>query len=98
MRNQYSLTNRKKGFCLPGGYRYCGPGCSRPGSPINYVDACCKRHDDCVAKFGVCTRCDQALIQCVKAKTKQSTQEGKTARLIANFMKMRTRFSIRPRR
>ncbi|HWL11412.1 MAG TPA: Parvovirus coat protein VP1-like protein, partial [Ureibacillus sp.] len=32
------------GFCLPG-YRYCGPGCSGPGSPTNPVDACCKFHD-----------------------------------------------------
>lgn len=24
--------NRKLGFCYPG-YRYCGPGCSGPGTP-----------------------------------------------------------------
>ncbi|MFT8321500.1 MAG: Parvovirus coat protein VP1-like protein [Bacillus sp. (in: firmicutes)] len=84
-------SRRKRiGFCLPGGYRYCGPGCSGPGVPINYVDSCCKAHDNCVSKYGSCCLCDRALIRCVQAKTKQQNQEGKTARLIANVMILRT--------
>ncbi len=79
-----------KDFCLPGGYRYCGPGCSGPGAPINYVDSCCKMHDDCVARHGSNCRCDKQLIECVQRKTNERTQEGSTARLISGFMKLRT--------
>ncbi len=79
-----------KGFCLPGGYRYCGPGCSGPGAPINYVDSCCKMHDDCIARHGSNCRCDKQLIECVQRKTNERTQEGSTARLISGFMKLRT--------
>jgi len=92
VQKQRPQPKRKKRFCLPHGYRYCGLGCSGPGSPINYVDSCCKKHDDCVAKFGLCIRCDQALIECVQAKTNRPTEEGKTARLIAGFMRLRTGF------
>ncbi|MFZ0475992.1 MAG: hypothetical protein WAM18_11040 [Halobacillus sp.] len=29
----------RPGLCLIPGYRYCGPGCSGPGTPVNAVDA-----------------------------------------------------------
>ncbi|HWJ79734.1 MAG TPA: Parvovirus coat protein VP1-like protein [Niallia sp.] len=90
MQNNRPQRNRKKkGFCLPGGYRYCGPGCSGPGAPINYVDSCCKRHDMCVARYGSCAYCDQKLIDCVESRKSQRGNEGSTARLISNFMKLR---------
>lgn len=25
--------------------RYCGPGCSGPGEPVDCIDAACRRHD-----------------------------------------------------
>ena len=36
-------------FCLPGGYRHCGPGCGDGlakggGTPINPTDSCCRGH------------------------------------------------------
>ena len=79
----------KNGFCLPGGYRYCGPGCSGPGAPINYVDSCCKKHDECVGRYGSCAYCDQRLIHCVETRKRVKGNEGKTARLISNFMSLR---------
>jgi len=48
---------RKLGFCYPG-YKYCGPGCSGPGAPTNAVDACCKQHDECYARYGSTKHCD----------------------------------------
>ncbi|WP_445486907.1 Parvovirus coat protein VP1-like protein [Niallia sp. 03133] len=91
MRKKKRSQKRKKGFCLPGGYRYCGPGCSGPGMPINYIDSCCKEHDHCIKKYGPCCKCDQALIRCVQAKTNQRTREGKTSRLISDVMKLKIR-------
>ncbi|AYV66534.1 Parvovirus coat protein VP1-like protein [Niallia circulans] len=76
-------------LCLPGGYRYCGPGCSGPGAPINYVDSCCRRHDQCVETYGSCRYCDEKLLHCVQSKSRERTQEGKTARLISDFMRFR---------
>ncbi|RDY66986.1 phospholipase, partial [Halobacillus trueperi] len=37
-------------FCVFPGYRWCGPGCSGPGAPINETDAACKAHDECYRK------------------------------------------------
>lgn len=36
-----SCRRRKFPFCVFSGYRWCGPGCSGPGQPINDVDSCC---------------------------------------------------------
>lgn len=82
----------KPGFCLPGGYRYCGPGCSGPGAPINYVDSCCKRHDRCIDKYGDCYECDEELIRCVQSRTHCRNREGQMARIISGFMHMRSSF------
>ncbi|KAB2330638.1 Parvovirus coat protein VP1-like protein [Bacillus mesophilum] len=89
MRIQNRRRTRGPGFCLSGGYRYCGPGCSGPGEPINYVDYCCKKHDECLSEYGDSCRCDQVLIQCVESKLNNCTDEGKKARLISRFMKFR---------
>lgn len=85
------IVNRfnKKGFCLPGGYRYCGPGCSGPGKPINYVDSCCQKHDACINRYGHCYQCDQMLIDCVNRKKYASRHEGATARVIDAAMRFR---------
>ncbi|MDQ0270579.1 hypothetical protein J2S17_002454 [Cytobacillus purgationiresistens] len=86
---------KRRGFCLPGGYRYCGPGCSGPGAPINYVDSCCKRHDDCIDRYGPCCKCDEELIRCVQSRTRDRGNEGSTARLISGFMRLRSSFRCR---
>lgn len=94
MYNTNSNKRRKAtGFCLPGGYRYCGPGCSGPGAPINFVDSCCQKHDRCVARYGSCAYCDQKLIDCVDSRRAVRGNEGQTARLISNFMSLRLKLS-----
>lgn len=79
------------GICMPG-YRYCGPGCSGPGSPINEVDACCKLHDECYERYGRTKRCDQLFQKCLRPKIKSHSKMGRDAALIYSIMSLRDKF------
>ncbi|MEH7122403.1 Parvovirus coat protein VP1-like protein [Bacillus sp. JJ1773] len=79
------------GFCIPG-YRYCGPGCSGPGSPINEVDACCKLHDECYWRYGRTRCCDQLFLNCLRPKINSRNNMGRDAALIYSFMRLREKF------
>jgi hypothetical protein len=90
------LTQRKdRGFriCLPRGYKWCGPGCSGPGAPINDVDACCKAHDDCYRKFGRSCRCDHEFMDCLRPKISSCSKEGRDAALLYKYMRIRQLFT-----
>jgi hypothetical protein len=80
-------------LCLFPGYRWCGPGCSGPGAPINDVDACCMRHDRCLDSGIHPCECDQELIECLRYKKNQNTVKGRHAALMYDFMKVKTAFS-----
>lgn len=50
--------------CLYG--RWCGPGCSGPGAPIDELDQCCKSHDECYGRRGYFNcGCDRDVVNCV---------------------------------
>jgi hypothetical protein len=90
-----SFRNRKrsKGICIFPGYRYCGPGCSGPGSPINAVDAACKFHDECYSRYGPSCECDRLFMDRLRRRMNQDTPEGRHARIMYRFMKLKTVFS-----
>jgi len=82
------------GFCLPG-YRYCGPGCSGPGSPTNPVDACCKFHDECYLynRDGRTRRyCDDLFQQCLSQYAYMNNRLGRDARLFSRAINMKNFF------
>ncbi|SER09910.1 phospholipase [Piscibacillus halophilus] len=81
------------GFCVFPGYRYCGPGCSGPGAPINRVDAACRAHDQCYRSNVPRARCDQEFMRRLQPLIHPHTREGRHARTIYNFMKLRSRFN-----
>ena len=64
-----STKNNRSPFCIFPGYRWCGPGCSGPGKPINDVDACCKAHDRCLKRHSQCY-CDRKFLECLRQKTR----------------------------
>jgi hypothetical protein len=67
--------------CLYG--RWCGPGCSGPGNPIDDVDACCKAHDECYSAYGYFSCfCDKRLLDCLRFKINFATAKGRAAYLI----------------
>ncbi|WP_083838338.1 phospholipase [Lentibacillus jeotgali] len=80
------------GFCVFPGYRYCGPGCSGPGAPINAVDVACRAHDECLQKGGSPCFCDQQFLQHLRPLINPYTQEGRHARTIYNVMRIAARF------
>lgn len=65
--------------CIHG--RWCGPGCSGPGPPIDEIDACCKAHDECYERRGYwdCV-CDNELLNCLRP-----LQDRFVARLVYNY-------------
>lgn len=97
-----SLENRRSrspfSLCLFRGYRWCGPGCSGPGEPINDVDGCCKRHDRCLSSGKSRCQCDREFMNCLRTKRNRQTDKGKKATLMYDFMKVRTSFTCGPTR
>ncbi|MFJ6207507.1 Parvovirus coat protein VP1-like protein [Lysinibacillus sp. NPDC092081] len=83
--------HRRFGFCYPG-YKYCGPGCSGPGRPINAVDSCCKLHDECYARYGSTRFCDEMFQNCLRRQMNANTKMAKDAKLFYNIFEMRNRF------
>jgi hypothetical protein len=84
---------RSNGFCIFPGYRYCGPGCSGPGAPVNVVDAACKAHDECYRRYGPSCHCDRLFMESLKTRMNQDTPEGRHARIMYAFMRLKTMFS-----
>lgn len=82
-----------RGFCVFPGYRYCGPGCSGPGAPINDVDAACRIHDLCYQRYGQSCYCDLTLIKNVKPKINVYTKKGRQALLLYLYMNLQIRFT-----
>ncbi|QHT45220.1 phospholipase [Halobacillus sp. ACCC02827] len=84
---------RRPGFCVFPGYRYCGPGCSGPGEPINAVDAACRAHDECYRiKKDYCA-CDRAFLKRLKKLQTPETQEGRHAHTLYQYMKVQKTFT-----
>lgn len=82
-----------RGFCIFPGYKWCGPGCSGPGAPINAVDAACKAHDECYHRYGPTCGCDREFLLRLRQLMNLPTQEGRNARLMYNFMKVKMAFT-----
>ena len=89
---------RKRKNCLFPGYRWCGPGCSGPGAPINDVDACCKAHDQCIERYGYSYQCDRKFVNCLRPKVNFYTRKGRTAALMYGFIKVQLAFGSYPDR
>ncbi|MBB6453280.1 hypothetical protein HNQ94_001728 [Salirhabdus euzebyi] len=83
---------RRPGFCVFPGYRYCGPGCSGPGAPINAVDAACQAHDVCYQKYGPTCFCDQQFLRRLRPLMNPQTREGRHAKLAHDFIKINSLF------
>ncbi|WP_083935090.1 phospholipase [Bacillus sp. 1NLA3E] len=89
-----SSHERNQGLCLFPGYRWCGPGCSGPGAPINDVDACCKSHDKCLRKErSRRCQCDREFVNCLRPKVNFHSEKGRTAALMYGYMNFQTMFS-----
>src|SRR5262249_32622593 len=60
--------------------KWCGPGCSGPGAPVDNVDQCCQAHDQCYTDRGyfACS-CDKRLLACIAPKRDMSTPKGRAA-------------------
>ncbi|MDC3417373.1 Parvovirus coat protein VP1-like protein [Aquibacillus salsiterrae] len=80
---------RPPGLCAPG-YRYCGPGCSGPGVPVNDVDNCCRIHDACYAKYGPSKKCDAEFLACLRTKINPATKKGRDARFFYNIIRLKS--------
>lgn len=81
---------RSPGFCIFPGYRWCGPGCSGPGAPVNDVDACCMKHDLCLRRGKPACQCDYEFMDCLRSKMNPHTQKGRHAILMYRFMQLKT--------
>jgi hypothetical protein len=75
------------------GYKWCRPGCSGTGAPINDVDACCKAHDLCYRRFGPSCKCDRAFLDCLRPKVNSYSLKGRQAALMYNYMKIKYLFT-----
>ncbi|WP_081672926.1 phospholipase [Pontibacillus marinus] len=80
-------------LCIFPGYKYCGPGCSGPGAPVNAVDAACKAHDECYRLFGPSCHCDQIFLRRLYQLQNPYTEEGRHARVLYNYMKLQMLFT-----
>ncbi|MEH7120856.1 phospholipase [Neobacillus vireti] len=90
------MQNRRRSpfsLCIFPGYKWCGPGCSGPGAPINDVDACCQKHDYCLDRGLSSCECDTQFMECLRPKINRYTEKGRKAALMYDFMKIRTSFT-----
>lgn len=87
--------HRRKHFslCVFPGYRWCGPGCSGPGKPINDVDACCYYHDRCLKKGHPICYCDRQFLKCLRPKINRHTSKGRKAKLMYQLIKLKDTFT-----
>lgn len=87
------LRQQQRGFCFPQGYKWCGPGCSGPGAPINDVDAACRAHDICYQRTGNRCKCDQEFMARLRSKIDPRTEKGRHARTLYNYMRVHSTFT-----
>jgi hypothetical protein len=89
------MSYRKSPFslCIFPGYRWCGPGCSGPGAPINDVDSCCYKHDLCLKRGNSPCYCDKRFMDCLRSKINPCTRKGRHANVMYKFMKLKTEFT-----
>jgi hypothetical protein len=80
-------------FCIFPGYKWCGPGCSGPGAPINRVDAACKAHDLCYEYYGNKCYCDRMFIHQLRPLINPYTREGHHAKIIYKYMRLHAFFN-----
>ncbi len=78
-------------LCIFPGYKWCGPGCSGPGAPINSVDAACKDHDLCYERYGPSCQCDRMFMRKLRNHIDPDTREGRHAYLMYQYMKLQTK-------
>ncbi|MTH53536.1 phospholipase [Bacillus mangrovi] len=91
-------SKKRKTRCIFPGYKWCGPGCSGPGAPINQVDSCCMRHDKCLDSGRSKCQCDREFLRCLEPHINRYSESGKTAALIYDVMKLRTAFTCSGRK
>lgn len=89
------MTKRKRqlGFCIFPGYKWCGPGCSGPGNPINDVDACCKAHDECLNSGRSQCECDREFRNCLRPKINFYSKKGIIASIMYFYIKIQIFFT-----
>ena len=95
------VNRRVKRFpklCIFPRYRWCGPGCSGPGAPINEIDAACMMHDLCYGHHGPTCECDYLLLKQLRTLINPYTKEGRHARIIYRYMLLQTRARCKPHR
>lgn len=85
------MRRPKIGFCYPG-YRYCGPGCTGSGAPINAVDKCCQAHDTCYSQKRGTQYCDELFQQCLNRYKHSSTKMGRDAKLFSRAINIKNFF------
>jgi Phospholipase A2-like domain len=89
-------SKKQEGFfpkwCVFPHYKWCGPGCSGPGTPINAVDAACRNHDLCYQKYGPTCKCDRLFLRQLESTINPHTKEGRQALLIYRYMRFQTFF------
>ncbi|WP_308201945.1 phospholipase [Priestia megaterium] len=85
-----SVPNKWKATpCLFPGYKWCGPGCSGPGCPVNDVDCCCKYHDLCYEDYGSCRSCDEQFLDCLCSKANPYSLKGRQAYAMYTYMRLK---------
>ncbi|MCA1064142.1 phospholipase [Rossellomorea sp. AcN35-11] len=89
--------NVRPKLCIPG-YRWCGPGCSGPGAPVNSVDAACKAHDVCYERYGPSCECDRMFMKKLRNEINHHTRKGRHAFLMYQYMKLQTTFKCQDER
>nr|WP_232066107.1 phospholipase [Bacillus sp. KH172YL63] len=77
-------------LCIFPEYRWCGPGCSGPGAPVNSVDAACQAHDLCYERYGPTCACDQMFLKKLRNEINPHTRQGRHAFLFYQYMKLQT--------
>ena len=74
------------------GYRYCGPGKSGPGAPVNQLDAICMKHDACYKKNGSNRMCDEMFINEIQPLINPYTKMGRDAAIMQLAIKLKLTF------
>ena len=80
-------------FCLFPGYKWCGPGCSGPGPPLNELDAACMMHDKCYDSGRSRCECDREFLHRLYPLINPNSDAGRHARVVANYMRLQTAFT-----
>ncbi|WP_077320050.1 hypothetical protein [Virgibacillus proomii] len=94
----FSTISPQVNFCVPGGYKHCGPGCGDGlkyggGTPKNQLDKCCRAHDRCWKSFGSWDACcDLRLVVCAEtAKGSPIAKRLVQAPFVYNASKCKTK-------